>query len=154
MVSYKRSFLLTINLNREINTQEVQKIEIDQTGEKRILLEKGIESINKNLGKTDVASDLVQQALLNKISSLSKVNKIKIESIKPTHVFESVDYKIITNELVLIGNYKGIVKCINFLEQNFELARLINVDIYKEKNYEENKYKLYAKILFQHYYKN
>ncbi len=153
MVSYKRSFILSINLNKEINQQELQKLDIQHSGKKKELLTLEIQQINKNLGKTDESSDKVQQELLREISDFPASYGLTIESINQTHLYTSVDYKILTNEVLIEGNFKGLVRAINHLERKFEYARIINTDIYKTKDHGDKKSKVYAKVLFQHYFK-
>ena len=153
MVSYKRSFVLTLNLGKEIDQQELQKAGIQQSGKKIELLNLEIQQINNNLGKTDEMPDKVQQELLQKISNFPSGYDVTIEAFNNTHLFESVDYKILTNEVLLEGNFNGLLKAIYKLEKEFEYARIINTDIYKTKEYGEKQSKLYAKILFQHYFK-
>ncbi len=153
MVSYKRSFVLSINLNKEIDQQELQKLEVKQSSKKIDLLRMEIEQINQNLGKTDETSERVQQELLKAISHFPKSYGLTVEAINTTHIYSSVDYKILTNEVLFEGNFKGITRAINRLEQEFEYARIINTDIFKTKNHGEKASKIYAKVLFQHYFK-
>jgi len=153
MVSYKRSFILSINLKQEINQQDMQKQEIKHSTKKLDLLKVEIDLINKNLGRTDETTDKVQQELLKEISNFPKSYKLTVENINPTHLFATVDYRILTSEVLLEGNFKGLVKAINQLEREFEYARIINTDIFKTKDYGDKKSKVYAKILFQHYFK-
>ena len=153
MVSYKRSFLLTLNLKDVVRKQEIQKLDVKNTKKTIELLRFEIAQINKNLGKTGERSDRVQQALLQEISSFPKSYGLTIESINTTHLFTSVDYKILTNEVLIEGNFRGILNAIYKLEKEFDYARIINTDIYKTKARGDKKSKLYAKLLFQHYFK-
>lgn len=153
MVSYKRSFVLSINVNREITQQELQKKSIGRSDEKLKLLHAEIERMNRNLGKTDQSSDKVRQELLKKISILQSAHAVRIESISNAHIFNSIDYKILTHEVLLEGSFRGLLGLINNLENNFTYARIINAKIYKSVTYGESKSKVYAKLLFQHYYK-
>lgn len=153
MVSYKRSFILSISVMKEIKQQKSQMLDTKNTTKKIELLALEIKQINHNLGKTDQSSDKVQQALLHAISSFPRSYGLTIETINNTHLFSSVDYKILTNEVLIEGNFVGLTRAIHKLEKEFEYARIINTDIFKTKEYGEKKSKIYAKILFQHYFK-
>ena len=153
MVSYKRSFVLSINTSREIKQQEVQKAGIHQSNDRLNLLTSEIRRLNASLGKTDQTSDRVRQELLKEISKLQDHLSVRIESINNPHLFSSIDYKILTHEVLLEGDYRGLITAINRLENEFTYARIINAKIFKTKARGDIKSKLYAKLLFQHYYK-
>jgi len=153
MVSYKRSFLLSINISREIKQQEIQKRGIHKSNDRLNILTSEIRRINGSLGKTDQTSDRVRQELLKEISSLQSQLSIRIEFINNPHLFTSIDYKILTHEVLLEGDYRGLITAINNLENQFVHARIINAKIFKTKTHGEIKSKVYAKLLFQHYYK-
>ncbi len=153
IVSYKRSFVLSISTAREIKQQEIQKTGIHKSTERLSVLTSEINRMNSSLGKTDQTSDKVRQELLKEISRLQQHLSIRIEFISNPHLFTSVDYKILTHEVLLEGNYRGLIKGINNLENRFIYARIINAKIFKTKAHGETKSKVYAKLLFQHYYK-
>ncbi len=152
LASYKRSFVLTLLALDEIEKQELN-IEKIKTSDYEIgLLNQSIKELNQTIGKSNLKPDKVQQKILKEISILSQKNDVNLESIEETHIYKTVDFSIYSNILILEGDYKNLVKSIYNLELNFEYARLINVQLYKEKNISTKKIKLYAKILFQHYH--
>lgn len=153
MVSYKRSFVLTLNISSEISNQEIQKKDILNSSNRLKVLSSDISRINASLGKTDQTSDKVRQELLKEISAMQKDLTVRIETFENPHLFSSMDYKILSHEVLLEGDYRSLVKCINMLENKFIYARIINAKIFKTKSYGDLKSKIYAKLLFQHYFK-
>lgn len=151
MVSYKRSFVLTLNALAEIESQEAQKISAANSQETIESLQVSILQLNKNIGKSDIEPDKVNQEILSTISEFSKTNSVNLQSLEATHSFQTVDFTIFSNLISVEGNFNGILSLVHHMENHFEYARLTNVDLFTQTDITNKKTKLYAKLLFQHY---
>lgn len=154
MVGYKRSFVLSLNALNEIETQEQQKLATINSQNNIQTLEFEIAQLNKNIGRSDIEPDKVNQEILSEISDYAKNNQVNLERLEKTHDFKTVDFNIYSNLIAVEGSFNGILSLIHHMENHFEFARLTNVDLYKEKDFKNKKNKLYAKLLFQHYRQN
>ncbi len=150
--SYKRSFVLTILAKSEITQQEMNLLNVKNCEEDLNILLQTISVLDKNIGKSNIKPDKIQQEIFNYISKLAIKYKINIESIDETHTYSNVDFSILSNEVILEGRFNDLTKVIYDLETNFEYARLINVEFYRKSELSTKTTKLYAKILFQHYH--
>jgi hypothetical protein len=154
MVSYKRSFVFTLNAMAELENQEAQKASTLHVESDIETLQIQIAQLNKNIGKSDIAPDLVNQEILGEISDFSLSNSVNLQALEETHSFQTVDYTIYSNLISVEGTFNGILSLVYHMENKFEYARLTNIDIYKEKDFSNKKVKLYGKLLFQHYRQN
>jgi len=154
MVSYKRSFSLTLNAQDEIAEQESQLAKTDnvQTDIESLVVQ--INQLNRNIGKSDIAPDKVSQEILSEISAFSSNNPVELVQLEKTHSFQTVDFDIFSNQILVEGNYNGILSLSHYMENNFEYARLTNVELFTEENHNSKSKKLYGKLLFQHYRQN
>lgn len=154
MASYKRSFSLTMNALTEVENQEKQMESTLHAQNDIETLQIQIAQLNKNIGKSDIKPDLVNQQILSEISEFSTNNQVNLQSLEETHSFKTVDFTIYSNLIAVEGNFNGLMSLVYHMENKFEYARLINVEIFKEKDLSNKKEKLYGKLLFQHYRQN
>lgn len=151
MVSYKRSFVLTLNALDELASQENQKISAHTAQQSIDLLQIAITQLNRNIGRADLEPDKVNQEILGTISTYSLDHEVSLEKLEATHVFQTVDFTIYSNVISVAGSFNGILSLIYYMENEFQYARLTNVNLYAQTDLTTKKTKLYAKLLFQHY---
>jgi len=151
MVSYKRSFVLTLNALDEIENQESQKQSAVTAQQSIEMLQISIAQLNQNIGRSDLEPDKVNQEILSTISAFSAGNEVSLQRLESTHVFQTVDFTIFSNLISVEGSFNGILALIYYMENEFEYARLTNVNLYTLNDITTKKTKLYAKLLFQHY---
>jgi hypothetical protein len=107
--------------------------------------------LNRHLGKTDLPPDQVQQEILTSINEFSKKETVMTARLEATHQFQTVDYDIYSNLVLVNGSYNGILSLAHYFEHEFEYARLTSIDLFTDKDPVSKKTTLYAKLLFQHY---
>ncbi len=151
MVSYKRSFSLTLAAQAEIQKQEAQKIAATHAQSDLEALQIQLVQLNKNIGKADLDPEKVQQEILRTIALFSDEHEVLLEQLKSTHNFETVDFNIFTNIVAVKGTFNGILELSYYIENKFDYARLVNISIYKKMNPITKKTNLYGELLFQHY---
>jgi hypothetical protein len=154
MVSYKRSISLTLGAMSELENQERQKLSTLSVQDDIESLRIQIVQLNKNIGKSDIEPDLVNQQILSEISAFSKMNQVNLERLEETHSFKTVDFTIYSNLIAVEGSFNGILSLCYHMENKFEYARLTNVEFAKEVEQSTKNEKLYGKLLFQHYRQN
>ena len=150
LASYKRSFVLSILANEEIARQKTNMANIDNSEYNLQKLLQSVSVLDKTIGESNLKPDRIQQEIFNSISSNN--HNVIVESIEETHVYKTIDFSILSNEVILQGRFNDLTETIYDLETNFKFARLINVEFYKRKQISTKTTKLYAKILFQHYH--
>lgn len=151
MVSYKRSFVLTLNALDELKNQELQAQSAETAQQSIEMLQVSINQLNQNIGRSDIEPDKVNQEILSTISNFSRRNEVHLQKLEATHTFQTVDFTIFSNLISVEGSFNGILSLIYYLENNFQYARLTNVNLYTVNELTTKKTKLYAKLLFQHY---
>lgn len=151
IVCYKRSFVLTIAAQNEIELQDTQLKTAKNAQSQIEVLQLQIGQLNNNIGKTDLEPDKVQQRIMGEISELSDELSTTVESLEQTHVFQTVDYNIYSNQIAVEGGFQGILQLAYQMENDFDYARLTNISIYTEKDHTAKKTRLYGRFLFQHF---
>lgn len=151
VVSYKRSFSLTLITQTEIENQEAMMREAEHAWSDLEMLHIQVNQLNKNIGRSDLEPDKVQQEILRTINTYSKDHEVMLDRLEATHNFETVDFNIYSNQVVVKGTFNGILSLTHYFENEFEYARLTNIEVYKTKNLTTKKTALYASLLFQHY---
>ena len=154
MAAYKRSFSLTFAALSELENQEEQLQSTQHVQEDLESLRLQINQLNQNIGKSDIQPDLVQQEILGEISLFADNNHVNLEKLEETHSFKTVDFTIYSNLIRVQGSFNGIISLAYHMENNFEYARVTNVNVFKETDLTTKKERLYGEFLFQHYRQN
>lgn len=139
------------SMRNEIATQEVQKIDASNAESDLESLQLQVLQLNKNIGRSDMEPDQVQQEILGVITQFSQENQVRVERLEATHTFETVDFNIYSNQVAVKGTYNGILSLVYYMENEFDYARLTNIAVYKEEDTKSKQTGLYASLLFQHY---
>ena len=71
-----------------------------------------IAQLNKNIGKSDIKPDLVNQQILGEISDFSIKNEVNLEQLEATHAFKTVDFTIYSNLIAVEGTFNGILELV------------------------------------------
>ncbi|MBL7897105.1 MAG: hypothetical protein JNJ99_01130 [Crocinitomicaceae bacterium] len=151
IVSYKRSLVLTLNAMEELKNQELQLASAATAQESIEMFRISIAHLNKNIGRSDLEPDKVNQEILGAISDFSLNHQVHLQKLESTHIFQTVDFTIYSNQISVEGNFNGILSLVYFMENEFEYARLTNLHFYTQIDLSTKNKKLYAKLLFQHY---
>jgi hypothetical protein len=151
IVSYKRSFSITLSVLTEIENQELRIIDAQTADTDFEILQLQINQLNTTIGKSDLEPDKVQQKILSTITDYSLLSEIRLDQLQATHDFETVDFNIYSNLVSVKGTFNGLLSLIYDMENDFEEARITNITFYKVQNLINKKTELYASILFQHY---
>lgn len=151
IVCYKRAFSVTMAVRADIENQEMQKRDAVHAESDMETLIIQVNQLNKNIGKSDLSPDKVQQEILRTITVFSADNEVMLDELEATHNFETMDFNIYSNLVAVKGTFDGILSLAYYMENEFEYARLTNISVYKEKNLITKKTALYANFLFQHY---
>jgi len=102
------------------------------------------------IGVQGVKPEDVQQSILDFTTSFENVNVFGMEEI---HIAESKGFNIMTNQLILEGNYNSLIEIIYEFEKEFEFSTIVSIAFLKEKEYQTRKNKLRVKVIFQNYEK-
>lgn len=135
----------------ELKNQEMQKQSAETAQQSIDMYQLSIAQLNHTIGKSDLEPDKVNQEILGVISEYSLSHEVKLEKLEATHVFQTVDFTIYSNQILVEGSFNGILSLVYFMENEFQYARLTNVNFYSQNDISTKQTKLYAKLLFQHY---
>ncbi|WP_435261214.1 hypothetical protein [Tenacibaculum sp. nBUS_03] len=151
MLGYKKMFKNTINeVGRYFKNTAIKK---NEKGIRQSILniQKEIYHLDDYLGEGDFQEHLIQQEILEVITSKANKNEIIVTDIKPTHRYLENNYSIISNTFTLRGSYNSLVNIINQIERNFRKSKLNNVRFYKKKNFKLRREELFVELVFQNF---
>jgi hypothetical protein len=149
VVSYKRSFKLTLETSAYLSELEITKKQAIMSQTDLLDLRKDIVQINKTIGKENVSIEQVQQSFLSFFEN--KSSNLVVNQIDEVFTFDHPDFKINTLKIDIRGNYIQLLRFIYHLENEFEEARLINSSFHIFTNGELNNKQLFCTLLLQNY---
>ncbi len=150
LTANKRSFRITRNAHKQMKEVKEQ-LEFMKTSSKnseelyhQLALYDGL------IGKQNIGPNVVQQSILGFATKYSDIN---IEELKEPHLSEANGFMVITNQLILEGNYLALSKVVYEYEKKFDVSSLVSVIFYKKKNFNK-KSELRVLLTFQNYEKS
>lgn len=150
--AYKRSFSTTIETRSYISELELKKAEAENSMLTIRTLQTQIASINKMLGKENVAIEQVQQDFLNFFAGHS--SGLSVQQIEEVYTFDHPDFSINTFRIDIKGDYLSQLRFIHALEKSFDDARLIHTRFETQKDLVSGKSDLISTLLLQNYVQN
>lgn len=149
---YKKTYKNIISVNGQLNELN-SKAKLSENAVFDIHnLKEEIKTLDHIIGGNNINPEHVQQELLTFISNQG-IN-VELIEILDIHKAEEGEFNIYTNQIVLEGDYKPLVSILFEIEKSFNKSKLVNTSLYTIKNYNNNRKKLYLKIIFQNYEKN
>lgn len=147
ITAYKRSFKNLIAVYSE--NKELAKLseEIKRKSVSLEKLSKEIAQYDNYLGTQNIASDIVQQEIVN---FATHHNGISINSMQSIHTFEGDDYKAYTHQLDVTGDLNNLLQLVYDFETTFNFSRVVSTHFYKVKKSNTTE-QLHVRILFQNY---
>lgn len=147
--SYKKAFSTTIETVQYKHELE-EKVLVARTAIMDISLCRAqIKNLNRLLGKENITIEKVQQGFLNFFAR--KANQISVYQIDEVLTYQHPDFSINTHRIILKGDYLNTLRFIYSFEQEFDLARLINISFEYKKYTADGQEELYTTILIQNY---
>lgn len=147
--TYKRVFKTTLDLQTYIQELQFKKEGLINLASDIRLERNQIFKLNKLLGKQNVTIDKVQKDFLTFFEAQSA--DLLVYQMDEVIRFEHPDFIIHTHRIVLRGGFLPMLKFIDKLEKEFDLARLTTISIEKVKIDQEEKEYLYTTLLLQNY---
>lgn len=103
------------------------------------------------IGKDVEDKDIVQQEIFDIFSKMP--SKVNFEKFYESHSFKNDYYSIITNSVLLSGNFRELLEASYFYEKEFKYSKVVSISYFTKKNYQTKRKKLYTKLIFQNYEK-
>lgn len=149
ILSYALSIRRTIALGEICNRLEQQKESLQNAPAKIRKINQELANINAIIGK-DMHVDMdVQSAILEKTGQFCQKQKLTFKRFPKTHYYNEKDYLVMTNKLVMEGEFIKILKLIYLFEQEFQLGKIISVQFEKERDRKTKRMRLYGSLLIQ-----
>ncbi|MDO6758574.1 hypothetical protein Q4566_00060 [Tamlana sp. 2_MG-2023] len=146
----KRSFKVTKQAYIQSSKLEEKLNYINDSNSNVSDLQNELDLYDRIIGVQGVQPEDVQQSVLDFTTEFINVDVFGMEEM---HFSESNGFKIITNQLILEGDYNSLIEVIYEFEKKFEFSSIVSVSFQKEKEYLTRKNKLRVKIIFQNYEK-
>lgn len=150
IVSYKRSISLTFMALNEIELQESRIINAQHAENDLMVLNSQINFLNKSIGKSNIPTFTVQKNIVKSVTSFNSLD-IKLDKVESTQIFETLDFVIYTNQIIIKGPFADILQYVFAIENTFNFARVASVKLYSIENYQTKKRELFAQVLFQNF---
>ena len=151
LAANKRSFKVTRQAYNQVKELEdkLEFVNSSTTDISQTQLE--LKYYDKILGKQGVDPEEIQQEILDFTSSFEEVYVFNLDEI---HLAESNGFNVISNQLILEGNFNSLLEIVYAFEREFKFSNIVSISFVKEKEFQTRKDKLRVKIIFQNYEKN
>ena len=150
VAAYRRSFKGLIEAYKENKNLKELSNNIKSKTDNIDDLRNKVFQYDKFLGNQNVSNDVIQQEI---ISYSTSHKGISIHELETTHVFEKENYRVLTNQLDVIGNINELLKLTYDFETKFNFSRIISTNFYVKKKNNSSE-ELHLKIIFQNYENN
>jgi hypothetical protein len=150
VAAYRRSFKGLIEVYAENKELKELSNNIKSKTDNIDDLRNKVYQYDKFLGNQNVSNDVIQQEI---IAFSSSHKGISIHELETTHIFEKENYRVLTNQLDVIGNINELLKLTYDFETKFNFSRVISVNFYVKKKSNSSE-ELHLKIIFQNYENN
>jgi hypothetical protein len=147
---YKKVISKTLVLANEINFSETTLLNLSQIPTEIKSINNQLSIIDKNIGNLNLSPEELQQTLLDKFSVSCLKNNSEINYFSEPHETKQNNYRLITSEVSIKGDFVSILKTIYDAELNFEQAKIVSVNFFLKLNIKTKNKELYAKIYFQY----
>ncbi len=148
-IAYSLTIKKTINAKRICDRMEVKKESLKNAPLKIKQIKQELAVINNKIGKDITENMDIQSAILDKTGKYCQKNGLILKSFPKTHYHKEKDYMIITNIIVMEGDFVKMLKLIYQFEQKFKLGKVISVKFNKEKDRISKRLKLYGTLYIQ-----
>ncbi len=151
LTANKRSFKTTLNAYGQMQevASRLRYMQVASYDSKQ--LQNQISFYDNLIGKQNIEADIVQQSILDFATNFEKA---RIDNLSETHISSAEGFEVITNQLILEGDFATLTEVVYEFEKKFEMASLVSVNYIKEKNYNKRKNKLKVQLIFQNYEKS
>ena len=154
MLGYKRVIKNTIReTSRYLKNKTIKKNE-EEIRKSILQIQNEIHNLDNYLGEERVKEPLIQQEILEFITSKTYSDKITVTYIKPTHSYFVGNYSIISNSFTIKGSYNSLISLIYQIERDFKKSKLNNAKFFTQRNYKFKKEELFVELLFQNFNHN
>ena len=150
LTANKRSFRITKQAYQQAKGLKEKLQYVNATGASVTDLQNELALYDKVIGVQGVTPEEVQQHVLDFASSFPNVSVFGMEEI---HMAESNGFTIMTNQLILEGDYNSLIDVIYAFEKRFEFSNVVSIAFVKEKDYQAKKNIVRVKVIFQNYEK-
>lgn len=154
ILGYKR---IIANSARQITNYFNEKsliIDEKELDAKIVDLKIKVEQIDKILGKVNFNEHFIQYEILDYVTANTGKFDIEVVKLLPTHIFNENGYLIVSNEVVLKGEYNDLIRAIYQIEKEIKISKISGVKFFKKKNHRTNRMELFSRLIFQNFKKH
>lgn len=151
LAANKRSFKVTRQAYDQVQQLEDKLEYVNSSTTDVTQTQVELKFYDKIIGKQGIEPEEIQQQILDFTSSYDNVYVFNLDEI---HIAESNGFNVISNQLVLEGNFNALLDIVYAFEREFKFSNIVSISFIKEKEFQTRKNKLRVKIIFQNYEKN
>jgi hypothetical protein len=147
----KRSFKVTKNAYSQMKEVKSRLEFMRASNYDSKELQSQITFYNNLIGKQGIEPEAAQQSILD---FATQYEKVKIDKLSETHFSNVNGFEVVTNQIVLEGNFAELTEAVYGFEKRFKTSSLVSISYIKEKSYNRRRDKLKVHLIFQNYEKS
>jgi hypothetical protein len=152
LASYKKTYKHMFEAKYQLNLISDKLENVDDAYNQIFMIKNEIDNLDYIIGGYSKEAGNVQQKILDFIAVTDY--EINISTIADTHKLNDNDFTIYTNVIKIEGSYFELMALNYQIESQFKESRIVSSELFTEKDYKNNKKRLFLKLIFQNYEKN
>lgn len=149
IIIFKIALKPTIELKKSCSEkQEVLNSVAVAPQQIKIITDK-LNRINGQLSSLSASGASTRDKILEEISTYCQLNNISVYNYPPSHFFDNKSFVVETNNIVIKGDFKRLLKLINYIETKGNFSRIISASFQSELNRKTKTKELYLELIFQ-----
>lgn len=149
LISYNLAIKVTFETRKELKENEANYEQASKSPAQIQQTREQLEKLNARFYTAGEENSDFRDVLLDEVSRLADRYKVKVSSYPVEHLYATSSFLIETNEVVLQGNYKNLLKLLHHVENTEPLGKISAVEFYTEYDRKLKKDYLYLKMTFQ-----
>ena len=111
-----------------------------------------IKLIDSQIGDNEKSESVLRNLIVSQTLELCENLKLRVIAVNDSHRSKQGNYTIVTNSIVLEGNFQNLLKYVYEIDYGFQESKLVSVSFQIEKNKINRNNELHAIVYFQNAY--
>lgn len=146
---YKVALKPTLELRKSLHEKEVVLSTVSMAPQQIKNINKKLETLNRHLESFSAQGMPLRDKILQEISNYCSENQLVVYNYPEPHYYDNSTFTVESNQIAVKGDFKGLLKLINYIESKANFGRIVHVEFYSEQNRKTKQKELFLGLIFQ-----
>ncbi len=139
----------TLELRRECKQKASVLTSVSTAPQQIKLINKRLAKINSHFSSLSMNENTSRDKILEEVGNYCSKNRISVHNYPELHLYHNNTFTVESNRIVVKGDFKRLLKLVNFLETKAEFGRIVSLGFSSETNRKTKRKELYLELIFQ-----